>query len=119
MMGVQGNCGENGDVVGEQSSGICLQDFMFKVRIKLFAISTARRTSIFTNLTVGIPENINISLKGFIVKDPTDTLQRDFHHIEVELRFLGKKKKRFWIDKEWKVERKWLLFALFVVPCGT
>lgn len=54
-----------------------------------------RMRIIHINQAVKIPENAHI----VIVKDTRGTLQRDFNHINIELRLLAKRKKQLQVDK--------------------
>uniref|UniRef100_A0A8C6QCW8 Large ribosomal subunit protein uL6 n=1 Tax=Nannospalax galili TaxID=1026970 RepID=A0A8C6QCW8_NANGA len=72
--------------------------------------------SILSNQTVGIPENVDITLKvrTVIVKNPRGILRRDFSHINVEVSLLGKKK-RLRVDKWWGDRKK---LATVRTVCG-
>lgn len=70
--------------------------------------------------TVNILGNVNISLKGHrvIFKDQGGTLQKDFHHINVEVSLLGMKR-GYVLTNGGEIERTWLLFTLSLVMYGT
>ncbi|KAM9819927.1 60S ribosomal protein L9 [Syngnathus typhle] len=59
--------------------------------------------TILSSQTVEIPDNVDVKLKGrkVTVTGPRGKLIREFNHINLELRMLGKKKRKLRVEKWW------------------
>lgn len=77
---------------------------LLELKTKTFELSLAPSTIrikiILSNQTVGVAENVDITLKGYtaIVKAPRRNMRRDSNYSSVELNLL-ERKKRFQVDK--------------------